>query len=68
MNLDKRNYLNKRISQLQVDDKVIKDPNDILNQDVLFYNNLYGETCYNEGNLNDLRIKFTNQDSKTNDG
>jgi hypothetical protein len=47
--------------QLEVDDKVIKDPKVILNQERLFYKKLYSETSCNQSNLNNLRIKFTNQ-------
>lgn len=42
--LEKRNYDNKVISQLQIDNKIIESPKEILDEEKKFYSNLYTES------------------------
>jgi exonuclease III len=47
LNLEKRNYLNKTISKLEVNGKVLTKETDILNAEVNFYKTLYSEKLNN---------------------
>ena len=46
-NLERRNYISKAINRLIVDDVEITDPSEILNQQKLFYKNLYSSKLVN---------------------
>ncbi len=43
MNLEKRNFVNKLITQLEVDGNIITDPSEILKEEKRFYEKLYKE-------------------------
>jgi hypothetical protein len=43
MNLEKRNYINKRITQLNINGQIINDPLEIAAEQRTFYKNLYSE-------------------------
>ena len=62
---EKRNYLNKYISQLNKDGNIINNPEEILRQERTFYEQLYSERNVSQGNLNNtkdsIQIKFLNQ-------
>ena len=43
LRLEKHNFSNKLITQLNVDDHMLNEPSDILNAGKIFYDNLYTE-------------------------
>ena len=45
LSLEKRNYVNKLITQLDVDGEIISDPVSILSAEKTFYNDLYRDKC-----------------------
>ena len=47
MNLEKRNYINKRITQLNINGQIINDPLEIAAEQRTFYKNLYSEKLNN---------------------
>ena len=59
LSLEKRNYLNKVISNLEIDGKIIHDPKEISEAQTMFYKKLYSEqideksSCYSDS-LNDF--------------
>ena len=55
LNLEKRNYVNKHITQLNINGTIIKKPQEILEQEKIFYENLYKEkTSYNSSSVDNL--------------
>ncbi len=57
-NLEKRNYINKLITTLEIDEKIIKEPDQISQAQTDFYKNLYSERL-NERELN-YQASFNN--------
>ena len=55
-NLEKRNALNKYISQLQVDNQIINNPKDILNAEYNYFANLHA--CNKKFKNNDIADRF----------
>ena len=71
LRLEKNNYCNKHITQLQVNDKLISDPGDILKEEQIFYENLYSSntetaSTFNESNefLENTEIPKLTEDQK----
>ena len=62
LNLEKRNYQNKCISQLNINGTIITDPNKISLEENKFYTNLYSENKYpcSENNIASLKVQFFN--------
>ena len=61
LNLEKRNYLNKYISQLNVDGNIINNPEEILKQERTFYEHLYSERNVSQPNLNNTKDDIKNK-------
>ena len=51
LNLEKRNYINKLITQLEIDNKLVTDQNEILLAQRNFYKNLYSENLDVNSNI-----------------
>ena len=55
LNLEKHNYVNKHITQLNINGTIIKKPRDMLEQEKICYENLYKEkTSYNSSSIDNL--------------
>ena len=53
LNLEKKNFINKVITQLEINNTIISEPKDILNEQNNYYKNLYSEKL----DINDLTYK-----------
>ena len=63
LNLEKRNHNNKTLNQLETESGIIlSDPEEILNQQKLFYNKLYKSTLTEEEILEELEMFVENLD------
>ena len=58
LTLEKRNYVDKLISQLQVNDQIISDPRQILDEQCTFYKKLYSEKLDNNSELYQKSLDF----------
>ena len=56
LRLEKNNYCNKHITQLQVNNDIIKDPGDILNEECRFYEALYSDENLSNNQCNDEHL------------
>lgn len=68
LRLEKRNYSNKVISQLQINDEIITEPQNILKAEKEFYQNLYTESGYCEEKFTikaDYFAKLNNEEKLT---
>ena len=64
LRLEKRNYCNKLITKLKVDENLIIDPIQILNEGQNFYPNLFSENVgHDESHMREIGNTFTNTDS-----
>jgi len=65
LNLEKRNYLNKCITQLNINGNIISDRVQILNEERKFYEKLYAEPDeddpHHQTKTQDIRIIFLNE-------
>jgi len=61
LNLEKRNYMNKHISQLIINNKLTTNPEEILHEEKKFYKNLYNEHVTNNEQYIHIQNIFLNK-------